>query len=164
MPGFQGAAGCRRTAVMVVHLIKGFLFLKANFSHQSTDPVIRPTRYFGYEMASPFWSDGVCLLKDTFNRSHTSAPSPLLAVADSEGSITFYQEREVIHEHNLDQNFSLMDLLCVAISRSNLLNTMCTVRHLMSFSGLVKSQDGRIVSPTNTSFPKHQALNIVTVI
>ena len=31
---------------------KRMLFMKANFSHQSTDSVNRPTCYFGYEMAS----------------------------------------------------------------------------------------------------------------
>ena len=39
-----------------------------------------------------------------------------------------------------------MNLLCVAISHSTSLNTMCAVRHVMSLSGLVKSQDGRIAS------------------
>lgn len=34
---------------------KRMLFLKVNFSHQPTNSVIRPTCYFGYEMASPLF-------------------------------------------------------------------------------------------------------------
>jgi hypothetical protein len=51
-----------------------------------------------------------------------------------------------------------MNLLCVAISRSTLLNTMCAAGHLMSLPGLVKSQDGRIVSPFYSFLPKSQVL------
>ena len=47
----------------------------------------------------------VFVFKETSNRCHTSAPSPLLAVADSEGSITLYQRREVNFELILDLKF-----------------------------------------------------------
>jgi diphthamide biosynthesis protein 7 len=80
------------------------------------------------------------------NRCHTSAPSPLLAVADAEGSITLYQWREVNLWTHPWLTLLLMNLLWVAISLSTKLNTMCAIRHFMSLSGLVESQD-RSVSP-----------------
>jgi hypothetical protein len=103
------------------------------------------------------------VFKETSNRCHTSAPSPLLAVADSEGSITLYQRREVNLERILDLILFLMNFLCVGISHSTLLNTMCAVRHLMSLSGLVKSQVWRIAS-SNFFLPKIQVLKIMTVV
>ena len=54
MSGFQSTAGFRRTIVMVRVSLKECFFMKANFSHQSTDSVDRPTCYFGHEMASFF--------------------------------------------------------------------------------------------------------------
>ena len=51
MPCFQSTAGFRKTADMVRNFQKE-CFLKAEFSHQSANSLIRPTCYLGYEMAS----------------------------------------------------------------------------------------------------------------
>lgn len=139
--------------------------MKANFSHQSTDSVIRPTCYFGYEMASLLlerWSRlySKQFLTGLIHLLHPlSWPSPTLREA-----YHFIKGVRSILDTSLIKTFFLINLLCVAISHSTLLNTMCTVRHLMSLSGLVKSQDRRIVSPNHFSLPKNQVLKIRTVI
>ncbi|KAF8807414.1 WD40 repeat-like protein [Phlegmacium glaucopus] len=82
---------------------------------QSFDlPAILDMKWHGIQVL--FWS---VVLKENSNRCHTSAPSPLLAIADSEGSITLHQLREQSLSQLCSIRCAPSDTLCLSLDWSN---------------------------------------------
>ena len=92
MSGFQGSNGFQRASVMVCislyECTEGLTFWSVKkFSH-STYPLFWIWNGMDFKFST-------CVVFKESHRCHTSVLSPLLAIADSEGSITLHQWREV---------------------------------------------------------------------
>ena len=108
---------------------------------------------------------GSVLFKETSNRSHTSAPSPLLAIADSEGSITLHQRREVNLEHIFDlkklffdDEFSLCSNLSLDFTRYDV---HPRTLYVSLWTGQIARREGResnlFFLSKNSSFKYHDS-------